>query len=106
MTDDADHYQAMRRYVTELKQLLDDPGLTPDTRARCLASLIDADTFTETADTLRRAAAEMTGDAAPLFTSAVRMFGDKAGALARALEGFREPAEDLAAQLRRMDGYR
>jgi hypothetical protein len=99
-------YQEMHRYVTELKELLAGPDLTADTRARCLASLIDAGTFEDAARTMRVASQELTGDAVPPFASAVRMFAARVDALGEALNGFREPAEDLAAQLRRMDGYR
>ncbi len=99
-----DHYQEVHRYVTELEQLPAGPDLTADTRVRCLASLIDSGTFGDAARTMRVASEELTADAVPPFVSAVRMFADRADALGRVLDGFREVAGDLAAQLRHTNG--
>lgn len=100
-----DWYEERReteRYAAELKQLLAGSGLSPDTRARSLAALIEADAVTRAADKVHTAANTTLGDTMPLLMSTVESFGEKAQNLAWALQEFGAPAENLAAGLRRL----
>lgn len=94
--------EEMRRYKAELKELLGGSGLSPDTRARSLAALIVADAVTEAAGKMHSAAQTTRGDTMPLLLDAVRSFAEKAQNLAWALEGFAEPASQLADGLQRL----
>jgi hypothetical protein len=56
-------------YIAELKQLLAAGGLKPDTRARCLATLIDATVLPDAAEKIAKAVRSLIGDAIPMMTS-------------------------------------
>jgi len=65
--DDDREPARMWRYTTELERLLAGGELSPDTRARCLASLIDA----ISAEKFRSAVDSMEADAVSPFVTAV-----------------------------------
>ena len=69
--DDGSDAARMWRYTTELERLLASGGLSPDTRARCLASLIDA----ISAEKFRSAVDSMERDAVEPFVSAAAHLG-------------------------------
>jgi len=75
----------LETYIAELKRLLAAGGLTPDTRARCLASLIDAEVLPGAAQQLHQAVESATWDTLPQMTSAATRFAEAARPLTEAL---------------------
>ena len=84
--DSYDNWREMENYTKELKQLLAGSDLTPDTRARCLAALIEADALSHAAHQIHSAAQITMGDTVPLLVSAFKSFGDNARELSLALQ--------------------
>lgn len=101
MTGDEEHRE-LERYTAELERLLAGDDLTPDTRARSIAALIETDALTQAADRVSLAADTTLSDTMPLVLEAVRSFGEVAQTLASALEGFGDPATALTAGLWRL----
>lgn len=81
-------YDEIRKYTAELKQLLSGGSLTADTRARALASLIEADAMADAAQKIHSAAQTTLGDTMTLVLQAV--------------ESFRASARDLGVDLHRL----
>lgn len=81
----SDYNDEMRVYRAELKRLLAGRDLSPDTRARCLASLIDAGTFEEAAHKIHIASQTLLHDTMPLVMSTADGLGEKADNLAQAI---------------------
>jgi hypothetical protein len=100
-----EHYKEMDRYTAELKQLLAGSDLSPDTRARSLAALIETDALSDAAGKIDMAAQTIRDDVMGLLLSAARSFGENAQALALALHGFEDPANLLASRLGRLPDY-
>ncbi len=95
----------LNRYIAELKKLLSGTGLSPDTRARSLAALIEASAMTLAADQVHTAAAMTRDDTMPLLHGTARLFAERAEGLTGALQRFNESASQLSLALRRLPGY-